>query len=142
MLTRLFSWSIALASIAVAPTAMAEDGYDLWLRYPRAEGTALSTLSSHATSIAMTARGETAKKAGEELIRGLGAMTGRAPALTATPQAGSIWLATPSTDPTLASQSVKLDGLGDEGYLIRTVTVNGNPVTLIAANQEIGLLYG
>ncbi|MHA6770189.1 alpha-glucuronidase family glycosyl hydrolase [Sphingobium ummariense] len=142
MLTRLFSWSIALASIAAAPAVMAEDGYDLWLRYPKAEGTALSTLSGHATSIAIAAQGDTAKVARDELIRGLGKMTGVNPTVAGTPQAGSIWLATPSTDPALASQSVKLDGLGDEGYLIRTVTVNGNPVTLIAANREIGLLYG
>ena len=32
--------------------------------------------------------------------------------------------------------------LGDEGYLIRSTTIRGLPVTVIAANRDAGTLYG
>ena len=31
---------------------------------------------------------------------------------------------------------------GDEGYLIRTVSIDGKQTTVIAANREVGVLYG
>ncbi|KER35531.1 alpha-glucuronidase, partial [Sphingobium indicum F2] len=81
----------------------------------------------------------TALAARDELMRGLAGANGAAPALVEKPMNGAIWLATPASAPDLP---VKLDGLGEEGYAIRSVTLNGQSVTVIAANGDAGLLYG
>jgi len=52
---------------------------------------------------------------------------------------GALWLATPETAPALP---LPLEGLGQEGYAIRSIRVEGQPVTLIAAQGEMGLLHG
>jgi alpha-glucuronidase len=43
---------------------------------------------------------------------------------------------------TVAAFKPDLAGLGREGYLIRSVSVEGHSATLIAANEDIGALYG
>jgi alpha-glucuronidase len=49
---RLFCWMIAMAGTALtpmmAPAAQAEDGYDLWLRYTRADQARAPVLAAHA----------------------------------------------------------------------------------------------
>ncbi|MET0364492.1 MAG: alpha-glucuronidase family glycosyl hydrolase, partial [Sphingobium sp.] len=85
---------------------------------------------------------DTVAAAQGELVRALGEMTGQSPALSNTLQTGAIWLATPASAPSLSSLRLKLEALGAEGYAIRSITQNGKAVTLIAANSDIGLLYG
>ena len=53
-----------------------------------------------------------------------------------------ILLATPHDSPAVASLRLRSESLGDEGYLIRTSRVGGTRVTVIAANSDIGVLYG
>jgi alpha-glucuronidase len=79
--------------------------------------------------------------AAAELARGLGGLTGRAPAIRHSAGEGALVFATPKTLPKLASH-VALDRLGDEGYALRVTRVNGRKVTLIAANTDRGVLYG
>ena len=38
--------------------------------------------------------------------------------------------------------SLGLERAGSEGYVIRSVRVNGHAVTAIAANSDVGVLYG
>ena len=141
MAMRLFCCIIALVLLTGTPRAQAEDGYDLWLRYPRAEGPALNGLSGHARSIVAPGTSPTARVASDELTRGLTGMTGQAPAVATAPDAGAILLAT-ADSPTLARLSLDLKPLGAEGYAIRTTTIDGKAVTVIAANADKGLLYG
>ncbi|WP_336969130.1 alpha-glucuronidase family glycosyl hydrolase [Sphingobium aromaticiconvertens] len=141
MAMRLFCCIIALILLTGTPSAQAEDGYDLWLRYPRAEGPALSGLSGHARSIVAPGTSPTARAALEELTRGLTGMTGEAPAVASAPDEGAILLAT-TESPALARFSLDLKPLGAEGYAIRTTTIDGKGVTVIAANADRGLLYG
>lgn len=139
MALRLICCIISLLLLASLPRAMAEDGYDLWLRYAKLENVAGQRLTNHATAIIANGQGPTALLARDELVRGLTGLTGDAPPVSESLRDGAVWLATPQNAP---SFPVKLDGLGQEGYAIRTMRVEGKAVTLIAANSDIGLLHG
>ncbi|CAN7705379.1 alpha-glucuronidase family glycosyl hydrolase [Pseudoduganella sp. LjRoot289] len=95
-----------------------------------------------AAQAAQAAQPSPSQVAVAELRRGLGGLLGTAPALAASVQDGAIVLATPVTMPSLSDMGLKLDALGPEGYLLRSMRLQGRKVTLIAANSEIGLLYG
>lgn len=139
MIARLFCWMIAIAMASLTPPASAEDGYDLWLRYPQAQGEAGTRIAAHATAIVAPGDSATLTVARAELQRGVTGMTGAAPALSDTVQQGALWLASSASTPALP---VSTEGLGSEGYAIRSVMKDGKPVTLIAANSDIGLLHG
>ncbi|SFU37564.1 alpha-glucuronidase family glycosyl hydrolase [Pseudoduganella namucuonensis] len=124
--------------------AVEEDGYDLWLRYRPLEKTAQAQLRARATALVYAggrgAIGATGEAAVAELRRGLEGMLGAAPALGASVKDGAIVLGTPATLPEAAA--LDLAPLGKEGYLVRSMRLRGHRVTLIAANSDIGLLYG
>jgi len=131
-----------LAGALPATAAHAEDGYDLWLRY-RPLPAGLQTLDrGHATAIVADVdnRDPSVTKAAEELKRALGGMLGAAPAGTDI-EAGAILLGT-ATDSRIRALGLPLASLGAEGYLIRSITIEGKPVTVIAANSGVGVLYG
>ncbi len=139
MIARLFCYMTAMAMMMLALPARAEDGYDLWLRYAPADQTRAADISAHARAIASRTNSPTLRAATQELQRAITRMTGTAPALAETPTAGALWLATPDTAPALP---VSLKALGPEGYAIRSIDQGGQPVTLIAANSDIGVLHG
>ena len=57
---------------------------------------------------------------------------------------GAIIVGTPESSPLIASLDLgaALAAVGDEGYVIRSVTIGGKAATAIAGNTEIGALYG
>ena len=138
--TRLLTVSLAgWLCLPLAP-ARAEDGYELWLRYPPQEPAPAASAVS-----AIVAPGEasaTVEAAIGELQRGLGGLLGAKPPTADAPTANAVVLATPANRPGLATLGLPLDGLGAEGYLVRRVELDGVPVTLLAANTDRGLLYG
>ncbi|KQV86716.1 alpha-glucuronidase [Massilia sp. Root351] len=139
---------------AQAAPGVVEDGYDLWLRYrplgkaarvqvrPVASAiVAAGTGTADGGSIAAPA-GTPLQAAVAELQRGLGGLLGKAPPLAAAVQDGAVVLATPASMPALSGMGLQLEPLGQEGYLLRSTRLQGRKVTLIAANSDIGLLYG
>ncbi|KTT74872.1 alpha-glucuronidase family glycosyl hydrolase [Sphingomonas sanguinis] len=106
--------------IAVSPAA-AEDGYALWLR-AQAPVTAQATVTRLGDSATLTL-------AEAELRRAVPG--GTPPILLATAAA-----------PALRPLKLPFEGLGDEGYLVRNVTLNGQRVILVAGNSDRGALYG
>nr|WP_225210037.1 alpha-glucuronidase family glycosyl hydrolase [Xanthomonas surreyensis] len=131
-------WLAFLLPIAVA---QAEDGYDLWLRYqPLAEAQAAPWRAA-ATQLVTSADTPMQRAARDELRRGLGGLLGAEPPLAASAdRAGAIVLGTPAT-PAVARLRLDTRGLGEEGYLIRSVVVEGRPVTAIVGGGERGALY-
>ncbi len=122
-----------------------EDGYNLWLRYQPLAPAAQARLKAQARSIVLTTPiTATTTAAVAELQRGVAGMAGiDAPAQTATIADGALVLGTAATLPGLDSTlKTELAKLGNEGYLLRAARLQGRPVTLIAANTDIGLLYG
>lgn len=135
--------SLLLLSLLAPAQAAGEDGYDLWLRYRPLEQTAQARLRPQASAITAPALpSSTARAAVGELQRGLAGLLGAAPALSSQLKDGAIVLATPASMPSLSTHKLKLDELGPDGYLLRSMRLEGKRVTLIAANSDIGLLYG
>jgi alpha-glucuronidase len=138
---RFHACALVLAALCLATAAKAETGYDLWLRYKPVEAQyqgryAVSALVSGTSS-------PTLDVARNELTRGLAAMLGVAPvpAVTVTGD-GALVIGTPASSPVVAGLNLPLNPLGREGYLIRNVVIAGHRATVIAANSDVGVLYG
>ncbi|MEH3120435.1 MAG: alpha-glucuronidase family glycosyl hydrolase [Sphingomonas phyllosphaerae] len=112
-------WLGALA-LMLASAAHADDGYRLWLRAPAATPAAAT----------VAVRGDTAtlRLAADELTRAL-------------PAGMSVTVAT-SADAQVVGLRLPFAPLGDEGYLVRPVTLDGKPTLLVAGNTDRGALYG
>jgi alpha-glucuronidase len=128
--------------------AATEDGYDLWLRYRPLPASRRAALQASATGIATPDDTPTVRAAGAELKRGLAGLLGRAEDAipsTAQPRAGTVVLSRADLPAGLQdADAVRRDlaTVGLEGYVVRRARIKGNPVTLIAANTDLGLLYG
>ena len=135
---------LAAASVALCLTAglaRAEDGYDLWLRYKPVETAALPAYRSHATTIVAAGSSPTVAAAVSELKRGLSGMLA-GDVTTGNLSDGAIVIGTPASSDIVKSLNLPLAGLGDEGFVIRSTAVRGHPVTVIAGNTDVGVLYG
>ena len=132
-------WMMALW-VACATPARAEDGYDLWLRYRPLPAAQADAVASRATTVVRDEDDETIRLAAAELERGLSGLTGRRIAGGDLGE-GAIVIGTARSARITALQ-LPLAGLGPEGYLVRSVTVEGRPVTVIAADRPVGVLYG
>src|SRR5262245_3892220 len=124
-----------IAAIAFALPAIAEDGYDLWLRYRPVESPIHELVANEASP--------TLDAAQAELVRGLSGLAGAPVGLVDAPtQPGAVVFGTPRSSPRIAGLSLGLDRAGSEGYVIRSVDLDGKRATVIAANSDIGVLYG
>ena len=78
-----------------------------------------------------------------ELRRGLSGMLGAVPAPENSVSAdGALVVGTPQSSPLIAGLGLPLQQLGREGYLIRSVAITGHKAIVIAANSDVGVLYG
>ncbi len=125
-----------LVAALFALPAAAEDGYDLWLRYRPAPGNPVRELVNGAAS-------PTLEAAQRELMRGLGGLAGGVITVVREPsQPGAVLFGTPRSSALIAELPLALERAGAEGYVIRSVIVNGHASTVIAANSDTGVLYG
>ena len=130
-----------------APAALPdEDGYDLWLRYrPVPDARLLAQYRAATARIVQLSSGPLAQSITDELDRACQGMLNQrpttAPSVTAN---GTILIGTPDSAPELrqAIAPSRLSALGDEGFVLRTTSIDGNAAIAIAANHERGLLYG
>jgi alpha-glucuronidase len=145
-MTMRLSAAFALLAAAIAlllpGAAVAEDGYELWLRYHAVEPAWRARYQSAVESIVMQGDSPTLAAARGELERGIGGMLGRAPARQGTVADGAIVIGTPASSSIVASLDLPLEPLGHEGYLIRSVTIDGHAATVIAGTSDVGVLYG
>lgn len=120
--------------------AMAESGYDLWLRYqPIEEQELLNTYRSHLSGYVVAGNGPTIDVIQEELKMAFDGLVGGV-AQKEELNGGGLIIAR-AGDP-LIGQSVdqtSLEGIGGEGFVIQTT---GSGEILITAHTDIGLLYG
>ena len=139
--------ALAFAGLALALTgaqvASAEDGYELWLRYHPVESQWTAMYRAAATQVVSPATSPTLKAAQAELVRGFGGLLG-APIAAATDvtQDGAVVIGTPKSSHLVADLHLDLHGAGSEGYVIRSVSISGHRATVIAANEDVGVLYG
>lgn len=130
-----------LATLA-APLARAETGYDLWLRYQPVEPEWQQRYARFATYVVAPAASPTLDAATVELEQGLAGLLGGAPARRETVIGdGTIVLGT-AKSALIAPLNLPLANLGREGFVVRSTMIAGRRVTVIAANSDVGVLYG
>ncbi len=123
-----------------------EDGYDLWLRYrPIADATRLAEYRDAAAYLVMDASSPTLRAAQEELASGIAGLLGAE--LPIEPQVsrdGAIVAGTPAESPLIAALPLaeELVQAGAEGYVLRATSIEGRRAIVIAANEDVGVLYG
>ncbi|PGH47584.1 alpha-glucuronidase family glycosyl hydrolase [Streptomyces sp. Ru87] len=163
---------VAAAASAPAGADDAYDGSDMWLRYPPVEDPGLrDRYRESATSIVVENAGQnpvhrhtrnlrmepgareklvatSLEAARDELDRGLDGLLDRDVPVTERPGEpvpdGAVVVGTPGSSP-LVRESVPaadLAGVGEEGYVVRSVTRGEGGYTVVAGNTEVGALYG
>lgn len=134
--------AVMLVFMVVSRPAMAEDGYDLWLRYRPLPPAAQRQLQADITGIMSPASPSAMERSAlSELQRGLAGLAGRMPQNSRSLRRGSLLIGT-AASPAVAALGLSLDGLGPEGYLVRNMHQQGQRITVIAANTDRGVLYG
>jgi alpha-glucuronidase len=127
----------------LATAAAAEDGYDLWLRYVPVEKPYLVPYRAATSELVTADASSVAAAAGRELAAGLTGLTGRKIVVSDTiRKSGAVLFGTPAHSKTIAALRLPLEGLGRDGYVIKSATLRGRKLTVIAANDDIGVLYG
>ena len=123
----------------------AEDGYRLWLRYELIQNTqVLNEYKQLIKGIVFEGDSPTINAAKDELQKGLKGLLGIAFNYSNQVEDNFIAAGTPEHSPLINSFDIKdkLKNLGDEGYVIINMPVNGKNVFVISANKDIGVMYG
>ena len=129
-----------LAAISLTPSARAEDGYDLWLRYRPLDPAVQRRDRAQVKAILVQGTDARLQAAAAELERATNGLLGIAPRHTA--ESGTILLGTPATSPLVRDLRLDLTSLGKEGYVVRSASIAGRPGVVVAGNTSAGVLYG
>jgi alpha-glucuronidase len=133
-------------AVLVCPTAGADDGYGLWLSCKKLDDT--KTLEEYRQAfsyIVIEGQSETLRIVREEVKKGLDGLLGAdLPIRSTLTTGGALGIGTPRQSQLIQKLDLsnKLATLGREGFLIKSVKIEDNPAIVIAANEDIGLLYG
>ncbi len=123
-----------------------EDGYRAWLRYDQVEDEELLQSYREALRTAVVfGNSETTEAIKNEIEEALPGLLGvEVPFHNDVQVDGTLLIGTPENSSDIANLDLdeRLQQIGEEGYLILTSNVKGNETTVIAANTDIGLLYG
>jgi alpha-glucuronidase len=139
----LVSLVVVIATSLCATPTRAEDGYDLWMRYRLLAPEQVKLYGGHASQLIIGSATPTQTVTREELQRGLDGLLGHGPLLSNDiTRDGAIIVGTPSCSPLIAQLKLDTKSLGNEGYLIRSIAVNGHTATAIVGNTDVGALYG
>lgn len=128
-----YYWLMLLLFL-LSPALRAEDGSKLWLRFK-----ANQTISPTITSLV----GDSTSTAVREFRDAYGDLTGTELNYSSSAENYSIIIAT-SRNSLVSALNLKtqLKTLGADGYLIKQVNYKGKEVTVVASEDEKGLLYG
>lgn len=142
---KIFSIILALLYF-LASSAHAEDGYELWLRYNTiGNKNLLAGYRQQISNIIVYGNSSTINAAKEELQNGLQGLLAKKISFSSTLVAsGNVLVGTPSDNPLIKALQPgnQLASAGDEGFLIKTITVQNKPCIIITANTDKGILYG
>ncbi len=129
-----------------AHTPAPEDGYQLWLRYPRIDDApTLAAYRAALTQVVIDAVSPTLLAAQEELDLALKRMLGVAiPIEKQVRRDGALIVGAARSSPTIAALNLQdtLRQVGREGFVITRAQARGKNCLVIAANSDIGALYG
>jgi len=129
-----------IGAFFIPDVVRAEDGYRLWLRYDLIGNPRL--LQSYRKTI-LSIHTDSLSTATKELRSGLQGLLGKTIPYAADLSDGALLIGTASS-PVIAHLHLEknLQQLGDEGFLIRSITLNNKHGIVITANTDKGVLYG
>ena len=135
----------AIVMISFTTSLTAENGYDLWMRYKTIDNKELAI--EYTKSIATISINESypaLKAAAKELRLAFDGLLGEVPSFNKVVTNNTLIVGTPASCEFIKNLDFVSDVFktGDEGYLIRTIEVDGKSCVVIAANTQIGALYG
>ena len=137
---------LVLGALAPGASITAEDGYELWLRYrPIHDAALVAHYRARLTTLRIEGSSETLRAASDELARGLSGLLEIPVAAGSGPlRDGSVVAGTPQGSPLVAGLDLGADlaKAGDEGFVLRSLPVGGHAAVVIAANRDVGVLYG
>jgi alpha-glucuronidase len=132
-----------VAGLAAASVASAEDGYDVWMRYRPVEQPWADRYRAALTQLVAGSASPTLRVAHAELERGLRGLLGvTLVSVRGVTQDGALVIGTRRSLPLLAELTLSLPPPGSQGYAIRSTTSNGHTTLVIAAEDDVGVLYG
>jgi alpha-glucuronidase len=122
-----------------------EDGYEMWLRYHQvADQSLLSSYRAAMQRVVVEGESPILQSAVSELTRGLSGLLGTA--VTAGPASvdGLVVIGTPSSSASIRALNLetRLAPLGSSGFLIDRLPVGGRQAIVVAAKEDVGVLYG
>jgi alpha-glucuronidase len=140
--------AVLLAGLLGSSTVSAEDGYELWLRYPLVSDPAL--LQHYRTTIAsivMLGDSPTLRIARDELQRGLRGLLGRDVPVARDVTAGALVVGsveqfTERTVPGAGDLREVAGPPGGEGYAVRGAVAGGRRIIAVAGQSDVAALYG
>jgi alpha-glucuronidase len=142
--------------IFLANLLRAEDGYRLWLRYDKIDDAALlQQYRSLISSVFFDEESPMLNAAKKELITGLSGLLGKKIGETNVFQPGSIFMFAAESPAKEKSRSREkafkkipasipgydYESLGEEGFIIRRISLEGKPAIFLTAKTEKGILY-
>ncbi len=137
-----FCRGLALGLVSLTVFALrlrGEDGYELWLRYrPETDAGLRADYGAHLAGGVVAPDRPVIAAARAELVRALAAI------LPDASGGGSIYLGTRADHAVIAASvtSAELAALGDEGFVLRTVSREGRPATVVTGSTDQGVLHG
>ena len=135
--------TLTLATLLCMAPTHAEDGYELWLRYHPLAPEQMMLYRGHAAELIIGSTTPTQIVTRNELQRGLSGLLGHVLPLSDTVNRdGAIIVGTAASSPLIAKLRLDTQGFGRDGYVIRSVIVEGHPATAIVGGSDIGALYG
>ncbi len=135
-------YTLLLVLLHLTFSGLASDGYELWLHYQKiTDDRLLSDYREAFGRMEMHPDSPNLQVAFDELQTGLGKLLGEVPLTDGT--ASLLILTKGQLDAnTLQLLQADLRSLGTDGFIIRRITVGGRLLTLLTANEDLGILYG
>jgi len=146
MKRNIFFAIILFWSILSGGVNRAEDGYRLWLRYDKISNqTILKSYQNQIKGWIVEGESKIIESAKEELQNGLNGLFGKEIPNVKNVKTHGILIASTYMNSSLLSKlnlQSKLENLGKEGFLITKGKIDNKEVTVITANEDVGVLYG
>ncbi len=158
MIKRKFSSVLLIALFAIVNCKQAEaiqstqseipdeNGYEAWLRYPLVEDSdALEQYQSFINSVIIAGDSPTIQAISDELSEALPQLLGKNIQFNNRfSKSGNLIIGTPNSSARISELGIdsELTLVGQEGFIIKKVNIDGVESIVIAASSDIGLLYG